>query len=68
MQIVNISEFRANLLKYLKQVQHGEEIAVTSSGHILATLIAPESKKEIAKRKLAVLSKDSKIMGLKSNF
>lgn len=66
MQIINISEFRANLLMYLKQVQNGEEITVTSSGHILATLVAPVSQKEIARKKLNQIAKKAKISPLEN--
>ena len=37
MKNVSITELKANLLKYLKIVQHGERINVTSKGTLLAT-------------------------------
>lgn len=54
---VTISEFRANLLKYLKIVQHGEKINVTSKGTSLATLTPPVSQYSTARQKLKKLAK-----------
>ena len=57
MKNVSISEFRANLLKYLTQVQQGECITVTSKGHVLATLSPPVAQQSAALKKLRKLSK-----------
>lgn len=54
---VSISEFRANLLKYLKIVQHGEQLNVTSKGTPLATLTPPISQNETSRAKLKKLAK-----------
>jgi len=56
MKNVSISEFRANLLKYLKLVQQGEEINVTSKGAVMATLTPPVSQQLAAKVKLEKLA------------
>lgn len=61
MKNVSISEFRANLLKYLKIVQHGEQINVTSKGNPLATLTPPVSQYNAAKAKLRKLAKTAAI-------
>jgi len=45
MQTINISEFRANLLKYLEIANSGEQISVTSNGKLLATIMPPTNKK-----------------------
>jgi prevent-host-death family protein len=58
---VNITDFRANLLTYLNKAQHGEQITVTSNGHLLATVIAPIDQKRMAQRKLESLAKTAKI-------
>jgi len=58
---VTISEFRANLLKYLKIVQHGEKINVTSKGESLATLSPPISQFSTARQKLKKLAKTARI-------
>jgi len=50
---VSISELRANLLKYLKIVQQGERINVTSKGRPLATLTPPVSQHNAAKARLS---------------
>ncbi len=57
MKSVTISEFRANLLKYLKNAQYGEQINVTSRGAPLATLSPPVIQHNSAKAKLRKLAK-----------
>ncbi len=57
MENVNITELRANLLKYLKKAQSGEQILITSGGQVLATLVAPIDLRRSSKRKLKQLSK-----------
>ena len=57
MKSVSISEFRANLLKYLMRVKHGEQINVTSKGSLLATLTPPLSQQDAARTKLGELAK-----------
>ena len=57
MKNVSISELRANLLKYLKLVQQGEHINVTSKGSLMATLTPPVSLQDAAKTKLEKLAK-----------
>jgi len=61
MRSVNISEFRANLLKYLEIANSGEEISVTSNGKLLATISQPSNQKEAAKEKLALLAATAEI-------
>lgn len=57
MKNVSISEFRANLLKYLTLAKHGEQINVTSKGNLLATLSPPVSQQNAARTKLRELAK-----------
>jgi antitoxin (DNA-binding transcriptional repressor) of toxin-antitoxin stability system len=52
MQRVNISEFRTNLLKYLKQAQKGEQITITSNDQSLAIIAPPIDQHDAAKAKL----------------
>ena len=66
MQTINISEFRANLLKYLEVANSGEQISVTSNGKLLATITPPKNQKQQAKQKLDVLSKNAKIHDIAS--
>ena len=61
MKTVSISELRANLLKYLKIVQGGERINVTSKGRPLATLTPPVSQHDAAKDRLKKLAKTADI-------
>ena len=61
MQTINISDFRANLLKYLETANSGEQISVTSNGKLLATITPPVNQKELAKQKLQTLASTAKI-------
>lgn len=61
MQTVNISDFRANLLKYLETAESGEQITVTSNGKLLATIAPPLNQKELAKEQLNSLASTAKI-------
>lgn len=58
---VTISELRANLLKYLKIAQKGEQVNVTSKGVMLATLSPPIIQRNDAKAKLKTLAKTAVI-------
>lgn len=58
---VSISELRANLLKYLKIAQQGEQVNVTSKGKPLASLSPPVSRSDAAKAKLAKLAESAVI-------
>ena len=61
MKNVSISELRANLLKYLKRVQQGEQFNVTSKGRVMATLVSPVSLQEEARAKLDELAETAVI-------
>jgi antitoxin (DNA-binding transcriptional repressor) of toxin-antitoxin stability system len=61
MMDVTITEFRANLLKYLKIAQRGEKINVKSKGMPLATLTAPLVQHNEAKEKLKRLARTAVI-------
>lgn len=66
MQTINISEFRANLLKYLEIANSGEQISVTSNGKLLATITPPENQKQQAKKQLNTLAASAKIYDITS--
>ncbi len=61
MQTVNISEFRANLLKYLEIASSGETISVSSNGRLLATITPPVEQKEQAKKQLKSLAAKARV-------
>ena len=61
MQTINISDFRANLLKYLEIAHDGEQISVTSNGRLLATITPPTNQKKIARQQLQTLASTAKI-------
>ncbi len=57
MRTVAVSELRDNLMSFIKKVQSGENIIVTSRGNEVAKLVPVENKKQIAKEKLNKLRK-----------
>jgi prevent-host-death family protein len=61
MQTVNISDFRANVLTYLKKAGQGQEIVVTSHGEALAALSQASDKALHARSRLKALSKTAKL-------
>ena len=58
---INITDFRANLLKYLKLAQLGEEIVITSKGKPLVNITPPTEQKEMALKKLKNIAKTAMI-------
>ena len=60
MEQINISDLRANLLKYLKKAQSGSPFSVTSNGEVLAAIIAPEALKISAKEALDDIAETAK--------
>lgn len=61
METVNISEFRANLLKYLEKASAGNQVTVTSHGRVLATIAPPVQKREMARQQLRTLAASARI-------
>lgn len=61
MHTVNISDFRANLLMYLKKANAGEQISVTTNGKLLATISPPINKRLLAQEQLNKLAETVKI-------
>ena len=62
MEKVAVSEFRANLVGFLKRVEKGEVIALTSRGHEVAKIVPPDDKIKNAKKALKNLQ-SSAIIG-----
>jgi prevent-host-death family protein len=57
MEKVAVSEFRANMVVFLKKVENGEVISLTSRGHEVAKIVPPEDKTKNAKKALENLQK-----------
>lgn len=57
MSSINVTELRQHLPEYLRQVQAGEEIAITLHGKTIARIVpeAKESKREAALKRLDAL-------------
>lgn len=57
MSAVNVTELRQHLPAYLKQVQEGEEIAVTLHGQVIARIVPDrqDSEREAARKRLESL-------------
>lgn len=66
MQTINISDFRANLFKYLEMVSSGEMLSVTSNGKLLATVTPPANQKSSAKEELKSIANTAKIHDITS--
>ena len=61
MQTINISDFRANLLKYLEKANAGEQINVTTNGKLIATIAPPINQKQQAQQQLSQLAKTAEL-------
>ena len=61
MEQIAVSEFRANMMKILKKIEHGASIDITSRGHVVAKLVPPDYSRRLARKKLAELRKRSNI-------
>ena len=57
MDPISITEFRNHLPAYLKYVHKGEEIKISSRGHVIARVIPEKDLKENAKTQLKALRK-----------
>jgi len=66
MQTVNISDFRANLLEYLKKANQGEQIMVTTNGKLIATITAPIQQKQLAREQLNNLATSASLQDVTS--
>lgn len=64
MQTVNISDLRANLLKYLEKASLGEQVSVTTNGKLIATIAPPINQKQLAQQKLDQLAKNAKVLNV----
>ncbi len=61
MEKVAVSEFRANLVGFLKRVEKGEIIALTSRGHEIAKLVPPDDRVKEARNALKKLQQTAVI-------
>ncbi len=66
MRDVNITELRAHLPCYLRQVAEGEEIRVTQKGRVIARIVPDQSQRAQARAALAELSKSARIGDVES--
>ena len=58
---VAVSEFREHLNKYLKAVQQGETLVLTSRNREIAKITAPDDNQEAARKKLGELRKTATV-------
>ncbi len=61
MDQIAVSEFRANMMKILKKIEHGASIDITSRGHVVAKLVPPDYSRRLARERLAEIGKKSTI-------
>ena len=59
MEKVGISTFRENLSIFLKKVQKGQVITITSRGHEMARLVPVEDKRDKSREFLRKLGKNA---------
>lgn len=57
METIGVNTLRKNLTTFLKKVEKGERIAITSRGHQVAFLVPVENKLERARKTLEDLRK-----------
>lgn len=61
MEAIAVSKLRENIGTYLKKVEKGEAIAITSRGHEVAMLIPAVNKMERSRKALKQLRKSAVI-------
>jgi len=61
MEIITISDLRANITQILKEIYLGKVIHITSREKIIAKIVPPDNIVENAKKKLAEISKTAKL-------
>ncbi|HEX9684750.1 MAG TPA: type II toxin-antitoxin system Phd/YefM family antitoxin [Burkholderiales bacterium] len=61
MDDVKLTELRQNLPSYLKQVEKGRELRITSRGKPVARLLPAESAAEAARDRLKALRKTARV-------
>jgi prevent-host-death family protein len=54
---IAVSELRSNLMRILRDIEHGSTVEITSRGKVVAKLIPPDDSRVLAKKRLAELSK-----------
>ena len=59
MVTIAVSEFRANIMKVLKDVEHGSNINITSRGKVVAKLVPPDYTREKARERLKEIGKNA---------
>jgi len=62
METVRVSKLREHLVSFLKRVERGEDIIITSRGHRVARLVPLEDKMKKARETLQQLRKNA-VMG-----
>ena len=61
MQTIAVSDLRANLMKILKDIEHGSTVIITSRGKVVAKLVPPDDMRENARKKLKEISQSAVI-------
>ena len=59
MDTIAVSDLRANLMKILKEIEHGSTVDITSRGKVVAKLVTPDYIRETAREKLKELGKNA---------
>lgn len=59
MEMVRVSQLREHLVSFLKRVERGEDIIITSRGHRVARLVPLEDKMKKARKTLQQLRENA---------
>lgn len=61
MRVVNVTELRSHLSKYLSSAQKGTEIQIVSHGEVIARIMPPADTKAEALKQLKKMRKNCKV-------
>ena len=50
MDTISVSNLRANLMKVLREIEHGSIIDITSRGRVVAKLVPPDFTRKLARK------------------
>ncbi len=64
MQTIAVSNFRAKIMTFLKEVENGSSIKITSRGKVVARLVPPDFTKKSAKQELIKIGANAKLFDI----
>lgn len=61
METIAVSKLRSNMMRYLKDIEHGKTYDITSRGKVIARIVPPDYEKKQALKKLEKIAKTAVI-------